>query len=67
MLSNLPNRAEKPRSAGVTMVLDKGYSVRQAEDLCEVAAPYTDVVKLGWGTSLVTQNVEEKNRRIQKI
>ncbi len=60
MLSNLPNRAEKPRSAGVTMVLDKGYSVRQAEDLCEVAAPYTDVVKLGWGTSLVTQNVEEK-------
>lgn len=59
-LNNLPNRSQKPRKDGITLVLDKGYSVRQAEDFCEVSAEYTDVVKLGWGTSYVTPNLEAK-------
>ena len=32
------------------MVLDKGLGLNQAEDLME-AAPYIDIIKLGWGTS----------------
>jgi phosphosulfolactate synthase len=60
VLSNLPFRTCKPRDNGLTMVLDKGYSVRQVEDLCESAGSYIDVMKLGWGTSLVTQNLQEK-------
>ena len=32
------------------MVLDKGLGLHQAEDLME-AAPYIDIIKLGWGTS----------------
>ncbi|MFN1835677.1 phosphosulfolactate synthase [Balneola sp. MJW-20] len=59
-LENLPKRTEKPRNEGLTLVLDKGYSVRQAEDFVEVASNYTDVIKLGWGTSYVTQNLEAK-------
>ncbi len=60
VLSNLPARSSKPRDNGLTMVLDKGFSVRQAEDLCESSGEFTDIVKLGWGTSLVTNKLQEK-------
>ncbi len=59
-LNHLPKRSAKPRDHGITLVLDKGYSVRQAEDFCSTASEYTDIVKLGWGTSYVTQNLNEK-------
>ncbi len=59
-LLNLPERAEKPRKTGITMVMDKGISLRQAEDFVSVSADYVDFVKLGFGTSLVTKNVKEK-------
>lgn len=59
-LNHLPTRTVKPRNKGITLALDKGYSIRQAEDFCESASNYTDIVKLGWGTSYVTQNLEEK-------
>lgn len=59
-LNHLPKRTQKPRQKGLTLVLDKGYSVRQAEDFVEVCSDYIDVIKLGWGTSYVTQNLEQK-------
>lgn len=59
-ISNLPKHTEKPRNKGITLALDKGFSVRQAEDFCEATSNYTDIVKLGWGTSLVTQNLKQK-------
>jgi len=59
-LNHLPARTVKPRNKGITLALDKGYSIRQAEDFCESASNYTDIVKLGWGTSYVTQNLEQK-------
>jgi phosphosulfolactate synthase len=59
-LNNLPERTKKPRSKGITLVLDKGQSVRQSEDFCASSSSYTDIVKLGWGTSYVTQNLEDK-------
>lgn len=59
-ISNLPKRTDKPRNKGITLALDKGFSVRQAEDFCEATSNYTDIVKLGWGTSLVTQNLRQK-------
>ena len=49
----IPNRAVKPRYSGVTMVLDKYMSVADAESLMSVAAEYIDVVKLGWGSSVL--------------
>ena len=65
-LSFLPNRENKPRQAGLTMVMDKGLSLREAEDLVSVAHHLIDYVKLGFGTSLFTNNVEEKIKCYQK-
>lgn len=58
----IPERPEKPRESGLTMVMDKGLSLREAEDFCEVAAEYTDFVKLGFGTGLLTPSVKDKIR-----
>ena len=49
-----------PRSGGLTHVLDKGLGPRAWEDVLETAGPYIDIVKLGWGTSYVTQNLRRK-------
>lgn len=59
-LSYLPERTQKPRSRGLTMVMDKGLSIRQAEDMIQAAASLIDVIKLGFGTSLVTGGLYEK-------
>ncbi|RCH56756.1 phosphosulfolactate synthase [Mucilaginibacter hurinus] len=59
-ISGLPERAVKPRDTGITMVMDKGLSLREAENFIEVAGVYTDLVKLGWGTSYVTPNLDKK-------
>ena len=57
---DLPARSSKPRTEGLTHVIDKGIDLRQVEGLFESAGDYVDIVKLGWGTSYVTQNLEEK-------
>ena len=59
-LNHLPERTKKPRNNGITLALDKGLSIRQTEDFCEVASDFTDIVKLGWGTSMVYKNLNEK-------
>jgi phosphosulfolactate synthase len=57
---DLPPRSVKPRSAGLTHVLDRGLSVAAIDGLVEVAGPYIDIVKLGWGTALATANLQAK-------
>ena len=57
---SLPERSNKPREEGLTHVLDKGLGLRQVEDLLATASSYIDIVKFGWGTGYVTQNIEEK-------
>ena len=42
------------------MVMDKGLSLREAENFIEGAGHLTDVVKLGFGTSFITPNLSEK-------
>jgi phosphosulfolactate synthase len=59
-LFSLPSRSTKPRDVGVTHVMDKGLGLRQAEDLLQTCSDYIDIVKLGWGTGYVTQNVIDK-------
>lgn len=56
----MPERPLKPRNSGITMVMDKGLSIRQAEDFMSVGSEYTDYVKLGFGTSLITPGFEKK-------
>ena len=57
---DLPARAPKPRHTGLTHVIDKGLNLREIEGLFDTAGDYVDIVKLGWGTSYVTRNLEKK-------
>ena len=45
---------------GLTHVLDKGLGPRAWEDILEVAGDHISIIKLGWGTAAVTQNLERK-------
>ena len=57
---DVPVREGKPRSRGLTHVIDKGLNLREIEGLFDTAGEYVDIVKLGWGTSYVTNNLEKK-------
>jgi phosphosulfolactate synthase len=57
---DLPPRSGKPREQGFTSVIDRGLSVAEVEGLVEVAGGAVDLVKLGWGTAVVTANLEAK-------
>jgi phosphosulfolactate synthase len=59
-LSQVPKREAKPRQKGLTMVMDKGLSIRETEDFISAQGPFTDVVKLGFGSSLITPNLDKK-------
>lgn len=59
-LTQMPDRLQKPRSAGVTMVMDKGLSIQEAKNFMSIAHPHVDILKLGFGTSYVTPNLKEK-------
>ena len=59
-LNDLPYRASKPRTSGYTMVMDKGLSLREVEDIIETCGEYIDIVKFGWSTSFVTPRLKEK-------
>ena len=59
-LTFLPDRTTKPRQNGIAMVMDKGLSVREAEDLISVGNDFIDYIKLGFGTSMVTRDLQKK-------
>lgn len=56
----LPLRTVKPRTTGITMVMDKGLSVNETENFLSVASPYVDVVKLGFGSAAISPNLKPK-------
>ena len=59
-LSQMPDRLHKPRTFGLTMVMDKGLSLEEAKNLLSAAKPHVDIIKLGFGTAYVTPNLREK-------
>lgn len=59
-LPYVPKREIKPRNAGITMMMDKGLSLRETENFIESNGHLTDVVKFGFGTAMVTQHLAEK-------
>lgn len=64
-LTHIPKRPEKPREKGLTMVMDKGLSLRQAENFVDASGHLVDILKLGFGTSYVTPNLKEKIKLYQ--
>lgn len=65
-LDQIPLRLKKPRTSGLTMVMDKGLSVQEAGNLISAAGIYIDFIKLGFGTAYVTPNLKEKIELYQK-
>lgn len=59
-LPHIPQRGVQPREVGLTMMMDKGLSWRQAENFIDSSAHLTDVIKLGFGTSYVTKDLQKK-------
>ena len=59
-LSQIPERYAKPRSRGITMVMDKGLSIEETKNFLSISDPHVDIVKLGFGTSYVTPDLEKK-------
>jgi phosphosulfolactate synthase len=57
---DVPSREGKPRNKGLTHVIDKGLNLRDIEGMFDTAGEFVDIVKLGWGTSYVTNNLEKK-------
>ena len=62
----IPERSAKPRENGLTMMMDKGLSIREAEDFISSSGQITDIVKLGFGTSHITNDLKEKIKLYRK-
>jgi phosphosulfolactate synthase len=62
-LLDLPDRSAKPRQQGLTHVLDRGLALADVDGMVEVAGDSIDIVKLGWGTALRTENLAQKLER----
>jgi len=56
----IPERPVRPRNNGLTMMMDKGLSIRETEDFLDASAELTDIVKLGFGTSYLTKDLKAK-------
>lgn len=59
-LTHIPDRESKPRNKGITMMMDKGLSLKEVENFIEASGHLTDVVKFGFGTAFVSNQLEEK-------
>jgi phosphosulfolactate synthase len=59
-LDYVPERPLKPRSHGVTMMMDKGLSMREVENFIDANGHLTDIVKFGFGTAYVAKDLEDK-------
>lgn len=56
----MPDRLGKPRTEGITMVMDKGLTYEEAKQFIENAIHHVDLVKLGFGTAYVTPRLRDK-------
>ncbi len=63
---SLPVREAKPRTRGLTMVIDNGVPVRLFEDIIVSSGEYIDLIKFGWGTALVTPDIKGKATVLQE-
>jgi phosphosulfolactate synthase len=65
-LSHLPERTTGDREYGLTMMMDKGLSLKEAEHFVDSSAPFTDLVKFAFGTALIAQDLKEKVKLYKK-
>lgn len=56
----MPSRPAKPRSSGVTHVLDGGLDLVSTQAALDAVAPLIDIWKFGWGTAYLDRQLDEK-------
>jgi len=56
----LPERTVKPRTTGLTHVLDKGRTIASISAVLAGAGAYIDVWKFGWGTAYLDEGLPDK-------
>jgi phosphosulfolactate synthase len=56
-------RTHKPRTDGITVVLDTGLGPHRIADLASVAGEHVDYAKIAWGSALITCDLEDKLRK----
>lgn len=56
----LPARTAKPRTEGITHVLDKGLSPGETAALVTQAGQFIDIVKIGWGIGYIDPTLAER-------
>ena len=59
-LPYIPEREEKNRNSGLTMMMDKGLSLQETENFISTCAEFTDLAKIGFGTALIAKDLQEK-------
>ena len=59
-LPYIPERSNKPRQKGITMMMDKGLSLTEAANFVQASGQLTDLVKFGFGTAYVTNDLQKK-------
>ncbi len=59
-LTDIPERTQKPRENGLTMMMDRGLSINDTKNFIDMCGPHTDIVKLGFGTSAISPHVRAK-------
>ncbi|QTM98796.1 phosphosulfolactate synthase [Sediminibacillus dalangtanensis] len=56
----LPIREGKPRESGITVLIDNGAPFQLLKATVDNASDYIDFIKFGWGTSLLSKNLQQK-------
>lgn len=62
----LPERAARPRTIGLTILIDNGLPTQYFEDVIASANRYVDLVKFGWGTAVVTDQLDRKIETLRR-
>jgi phosphosulfolactate synthase len=60
MITAASTRAGRPRTRGITMVIDPGLPTGAFTDVIDSHGELIDLVKFGWGTALVTRDLPAK-------
>lgn len=63
----LPERPSKPRYKGFSVLMDTGYPTEYFQDVITSHEDLIDMVKFGWGTSLVTKDIKIKTQLLQNL
>jgi phosphosulfolactate synthase len=57
---DLPERPAKPRTSGLTHVLDNGVPALTAQGVLAAGGDFVDIWKIGWGTAYVDRSLAAK-------